>query len=92
MSADIPRQALPFELDGARSKMSGYTEKIGELASELGRAMRTTSETWHDNVQADAVVADSSVVASSAEFTADRLAGSIEASDSLDGVVGVGSI
>ena len=45
---------LPFEQRELEVELLGHTATQQELSKLLGEAMNTTSETWHDNAQADA--------------------------------------
>ena len=53
---------LPFEQRELEVELLGHTATQQELSKLLGEAMNTTSETWHDNAQADAVTMQSTVL------------------------------
>lgn len=53
---------LPFELRELEIELLGHTATQKELGALLGEAMNTTSETWHDNAQADAVTMQSNIL------------------------------
>lgn len=54
---------LAFEVDVAQSAFQGLVKEQIGLGKALGEAMSQSSETWHDNAPADAVVHASSLVA-----------------------------
>lgn len=49
------RYALPYEVLRLSSQLQGVDEGLAALAPEVEAAMSHSSETWHDNPQADAV-------------------------------------
>jgi transcription elongation GreA/GreB family factor len=53
---------LPFEQRQLEVELLGHTATQNELSKLLGEAMTTTSETWHDNAQADAVTMQSGIL------------------------------
>jgi len=53
---------LPFEQKQLEIELLGHTATQNELSRLLGEAMQTTSETWHDNAQADAVTMQSGIL------------------------------
>lgn len=58
---------LPFELRELKIEILGHAATQNELSRLLGEAMTTTSETWHDNAQADAVTMRSTILVKQAE-------------------------
>ena len=53
---------LAFEKQKLLSELLGHVATQGNLTEMLGEAMSTTSETWHDNAQADAIVMQSAIL------------------------------
>lgn len=53
---------LPFEQRQLEVELLGHTATQNELSKLLGEAMQTTSETWHDNAQADAITMQSGIL------------------------------
>lgn len=53
---------LPFEQRQLEIQLLGHAATQNELGVLLGEAMTTTSETWHDNAQADAVTMQSHIL------------------------------
>lgn len=57
---------LRFEQDLFEVELLGHRATQIELGKLLGEAMNTTSETWHDNAQADAVTMQSHILVTQA--------------------------
>lgn len=60
---------LPFELTVATNALGSHLDKQSELGKKLGEMMRQSSETWHDNAPAEAIVDESNILAAVAEKT-----------------------
>jgi len=58
---------LAFEQRQFEVELLGHSATQSELSALLGEAMTTTSETWHDNAQADAVTMQSHILESQAK-------------------------
>ena len=58
---------LDFELSAAKASLEKCTRKQRALCVSLRESMQQSSETWHDNAPADAVVSDSRVLTGVAE-------------------------
>jgi transcription elongation GreA/GreB family factor len=59
---------LPFEQRQLEIELLGHAATQSELGALLGEAMTTTSETWHDNAQADAVTMQSHILEKQAKY------------------------
>lgn len=53
---------LAFEQRQLEVELLGHTATQNELSKLLGEAMQATSETWHDNAQADAITMQSGIL------------------------------
>lgn len=58
---------LAFEQRQLEIELLGHAATQAELGALLGEAMTTTSETWHDNAQADAVTMQSHILENQAK-------------------------
>lgn len=64
---------LAFEKQELLTELLGHTATQDELTKMLGEAMSTTSETWHDNAQADAITMQSAILEKQASGAIDAL-------------------
>lgn len=75
---------LSFEQRQLEIELLGHEITQAELGVLLGEAMTTTSETWHDNAQADAVVMQSHIHGNQAKEVIEALRESIVIPDEQD--------
>lgn len=68
---------LPFEVSLAEDEFEKHKKEQGLLSAKLGEAMNQSSETWHDNAPAEAITADSKVLAERAKKTIGVLQNSV---------------
>ncbi len=68
---------LPFEVDVAEGEFEKHKREQVMLSAKLGEAMNQSSETWHDNAPAEAITADSKVLAERAKKTIGVLQNSV---------------
>ncbi|CAN5180669.1 hypothetical protein BH09PAT3_BH09PAT3_5810 [soil metagenome] len=60
---------LPFEVVVLDSRLSGFEQDQTKLSELLAEAMQQSSETWHDNAPAEAVMNDSKNLSKRAQET-----------------------